>query len=281
MADLSPDKKLVWLGFKNPQQDVNEAKTDIQKLKDNVGSFSTFQADLDAYDLDDDGTDENISNFTQFETYLEDNGFSDTEANAFIEKIKNNWTDDDSSGSVYDEFEDYVENTATSYEELEAQFTTAAGVTGEAETSDGDKVAGLIFHDEPAVSKNGVNLPAGSAELFANRIELSVTDSIQTDDPLMSYSNLAIDDQTPTIDQTITISATLENIGGVGGDAYPQLKIDGAVVKSQGPIFLSNGESTTVSFTYSFDELVSVDVTIADLDPLTVSVIPTGLEGVA
>ena len=278
MADgLSPDKKLVWLGFKNPQQDVNQAGTDIQKLKDNVGDWSTFQSDLDAYDLDGDGTDEDISDYTQFQTYLEDNGFTQLEAQAFIDKIKNTWSDEDSSGSSYDEFEDWVENTGTSYEEFQSQFSTTAGMTGDEETSEGEKVTGVIFHDEAGVSKDGVNLPPGTVEIFGNRVEFSQTEDIETGEPLMSYSNLNIDNQTPSKYETITITADLKNIGDVSGDAYPQLKVDGTVVKAQGPIFLLNGESTTVSFTYSFTELVSVDMTIADLEPLTVSVVPEGL----
>jgi hypothetical protein len=278
MADgLAPNKKLVWLGFKNPQQDVNQAGTDIQKLKDNVGDWSTFQGHLDAYDLDGDGTDEDISGYTQFQTYLEDNGFTTLEAQAFIDKIKNAWSDEDSSGSSYDEFEDWVENTGTSYQEFQSQFSTAAGMTGEEETSEGEKVTGIIFHDEAGVSKDGVNLPPGTTEIFGNRIEFSKSEDIETGEPLMSYSNLQIDNQTPNKYETITITCDLQNIGDVSGDAFPQLKVDGEVVKAQGPIFLLNGESTTVTFTYSFSELVSVDVTIADLEPLTVSVIPEGL----
>lgn len=276
--DLSENKKLVWLGFKNPQQDVNQAGTDIQKLKDNVGDWSTFQGHLDAYDLDGDGTDEDISDYTQFQTYLEDNGFTSLEAQAFIDKIKNAWSDEDSSGSSYDEFEAWVENTGTSYEQFQSQFGTTAGLTGEEETSEGEKVTGVIFHDEQGVSKAGVNLPPGTVEIFGNRVEFSQTEDIETGEPLMSYSNLNIDNQTPSKYETITITADLKNIGDVSGDAYPQLKIDGSVEKAQGPIFLLNGESTTVSFTYFFTELVSVDVSIADLDPLTVSVIPEGLQ---
>lgn len=279
MADgLPANKKLVWLGFKNPQQDVNQAGTDIQKLRDNVGDWSTFQGHLDAYDLDGDGTDEDITSYSDFDTYLQDNGFTSLEAQAFIDKIKNTWSDEDSSGTSYDEFENWVETTGTSYEEFQSQFSTTAGMTGEEETSEGEKVTGIIFHDEAGVSKDGVNLPPGTTEVFGNRIEFSQTENIETGDPLMSYSNLAIDNQTPEKFETITISCDLENIGDVGGDAFPQLKVDGEVVKSQGPIFLLNGESTSISFTYSFDEFQFVVVTIADLDPLDVTVIPTGLE---
>lgn len=279
MADgLPPNKKLVWLGFKNPQQDVNQAGTDIQKLKDNVGDWSTFQGHLDAYDLDGDGTDEDISSYANFQTYLEDNGFTTLEAQAFIDKIKNTWSDENADGSSYDEFESWVENTGTSYEEFQSQFSTTAGMTGEEETSEGEKVTGIIFHDEAGVSKDGVNLPPGTTEIFGNRVEFSKTENIETGEPLMSYSNLNIDNQTPSKYERITITADLSNIGDVSGDAYPQLKVDGEVVKAQGPIFLLNGESTTVSFTHYFTELVSVDVTIADLEPLTVSVIPEGLQ---
>jgi len=279
MADLSSDKKLVWLGFKNPQQDVNQAGTDLQKLKDNVGDFGTFQDQLDAYDLDGDGSDEDISDFTQFKTYLEDNGFTSLEADSFIQKIKNSFEDADEDGSKYGDFETYVQDTATSYEELQSQFGSTSGMTGETETADGEKVTGIIFHEEVGVSKDGVNVPPGTTEIIGNRIEFSQTDQIETGEPLMSYSNLQVSETTPYTYETITISADLENIGDVSGDAYPQLKVDGEVVKAQGPIFLFNGESTTVEFEYSFEELVSVEMTIDTLESQTVSVIPPILGG--
>jgi hypothetical protein len=277
MADLSEEKKLVWLGFKNPQQDVSQAGTDLQKLKDNVGDYSTYQDQLDAYDLDGDGDDEDISDFTQFKTYLEDNGFSSLEADSFIQKIKNSFEDADGDGSKYGDFETYVQDNSSSYEELQSQFGSTSGLTGETETADGEKVTGIIFHEEAGVSKDGVNVPPGTTEIIGNRIEFSQTDEVETGEPLMSYSNLAVSNETPYKYETITISCDLENIGDVSGDAYPQLKIDGEVKKAQGPIFLFNGESTTVEFEYSFDELVSVEVSIAQLEPITVTVIPTGL----
>jgi len=278
MSDgLSEDKKLVWLGFKNPQQNENQATSEIQKLKDNVGDYSTFQSNLDAYDLDGDGTEEDISSFSEFKTYLEDNGFQSLEADAFIDKIKNNFEDSGGDGSKYDDFEDYVQKQSSSYEELQTQFNSGTGLTGEQETDDGDSAAGIQIHDQQAVSKSGVNLPPATVEIYGNRVEFSQTDSVVTDEAIMSFSNLLIDDQTPNKYQTITISADIENIGAVSGDAYPQLKIDGEVVKAKGPIFLLNGESTTVEFPWSFNELVSVDVTIARLEPKTVSVVPEGL----
>jgi hypothetical protein len=274
---LSEDKKLVWLGFKNPQQDENQATSEIQNLKDNVGNYSTFQADLNAYDLDGDGDDENISSFTEFKTYLEDNGFQSLEADAFIDKIKNNFEDSGGDGSKYDDFEGYVQNNSSSYEELQTQFNTGTGLTGDQETDDGDSAAGIQIHDQESVSKSGVNLPPATVEIYGNRIEFSQTGSVVTDEAIMSYSNLQIDDQTPNKYQTIYISADVENIGAVGGDAYPQLKIDGQVVTANGPIYLGGGASTTVEFTWSFSELTSADVTIANLPPKTVSVVPEGL----
>jgi len=93
----------------------------------------------------------------------------------------------------------------------------------------------------------------------------------------MSYSNLQVSNQTPNKNERITISADIENIGAVSGDAYPQLKIDDSLEKARGPITLLSGESTKVEFGYYWRELVSVDVTIANLKPKTVSVIPVGL----
>jgi len=270
MASLKEDKKLVWLGFKNPQQDTSQVQTEMQKLKDEVGDFETFKSNLDAYDLDGDGTDEDISSYSDFKTYLLDHNFSSGEADAFIDKIKNNF-------SSYQAFEDHVQNEATSYEEVKVEFGSGTGLTGEQETEEGGIAAGIEIHDEQAISKDGVSLPPGTVEVFANRIEFSESDPVETSEAIMSYSNLAISNQTPNKYETITIAADVENIGAVSGDAYPQLKIDGQVEKAKGPISLLNGESTTVSFDYTFTELVSADVTIATLEPKTVSVVPEGL----
>lgn len=278
MGDLKPEKKLVWLGFKNPQQDQSQVQSEVQTLKDNVGDWATFQGDLDSYDLDGDGTAENISNYSQFKTYLTQNGFSSSEADAFVQKIKNSFTDDNNSGTTYDEFEAYVETEASSYQEFKTVFSSGTGLTSEQKTKDGGAAAGIEIHDSQAVSKDGVNLPPGTVEVYGNRIEFSQTDSVVTDEAIMSYSGMTISDQTPEKYQQITIEATVKNIGAVGGDAFPQLKIDGAVKKSKGPIYLLNGQSTTVSFTWTFDELVSVPVSIASLEPKTVSVVPEGLE---
>jgi len=270
MADLSEDKKLVWLGLQNPQQDVSQVQMEIQKLKNEVGDFATFQKHLDAYDLDGDGTDDDISSYSDFKTYLLDNAFTESEADAFIEKIKLNF-------DSYQDFEDFIENEAESYEDVAVQFGSGTGITDGQKTEDGGSVSGLEFHDEQAVSRDGVTLPPGTVEIYGNRIEFSQTDSVVTEDALMSYSNLQVSNTTPLKYETITISADIKNIGSNAGDAFPTLTVDGEVVKSKGPIYIVNGGTDSVSFDYSFDELMSVEITIDTLSSQTVAVIPEGL----
>lgn len=270
MVDLTEKEKLVWLGFKQPKQSMSGIEKEVSMLSDEV-TFEEFQADLDAYDLSGDGNDQDISSYAEFKTYLTDQGFTSDEADTFIEKIKNNF-------DSYADFETYTEDTATSWETFKNEFGTASTFTGEIRTEDGEPVAGIRFHDSAAVSYDGIVVPAGTVEVFGTRVEFSEQDAPQTGEALMSFSNLQVSDQLPQKFETITISADIDNIGDAGGDAFPQLKIDGVVVATKGPITITNGGSDSVSFSWSFNELQSVDVTIATLDPLTVSVIPAGLE---
>lgn len=266
MADLSDEEKLVWLGLKQPKQEVTIIKGDLNKLQDAL-TFEQFQSDLD-----------DVADFSELNTYLQNEAnFSSDEADSFIEKIQQNFSDEDSSGSVYDEFKDYTQNTATTWETFKNNFGNQATFSGEVETESGEPAAGIRVHDQNGVSYDGVVVPAGTVEVFGTRVEFSQQDTPFTGEALISYSNLQVSNTIPEKFETITISADIDNIGDVFGDAYPQLKIDGEVVSTAGPITIPNGGSDSIEFTWTFTELQSVEMTIGALEPETVSVIPTGL----
>ncbi|AGC34503.1 hypothetical protein HVTV-2_gp135 [Haloarcula virus HVTV-2] len=276
MSELTEEKKLIWLGLKRPQSDTSVVHEELTKLQNNVGDFSTFQNDLDAYDLDGDGNDEDISNYTQFKTYLTDNGFSSTEADTFINRIQNNFTDEDSSGSTYDEFESYVENQASTFTELKNAFNSNTTIGTEQETDTGEQTAGIKFFENDGYTKDGVFAPAGSTEIFGNEIHLSQTGAPSADSADISYSNLAISNTTPVRYEEIDISADITNNGSRRGSVFAPLIEDGSVV-SRKRVEIAAGATETVTFKRQYTEYESIEVTIKNLPTQTVVVIPEGL----
>jgi len=278
-SELTAEKKLIWAGLKRAQQDLSTVKKEIDKLSSNV-DWATFQGHLDAYDLDNDGNDEDISDFTQFQTYLEtEHGFTADEATTFIDKIKNSFSDTDSSGSVYDEFEDYVEGTATSFTQLQNKFGTTTSVTTEQKTEDGQPVAGIRVHDTAGVSYAGVNVEPGTTEVFGRRIEFSQQDPPRAEDGDISYSNLATDDadNVVTVFADIEISADVTNTNSGDRKVTVALTRDGSVVQER-TVTVNGGGTKTVAFTESYDSSVCYDYSIGGLSPITVCWVPAGLQ---
>jgi hypothetical protein len=266
MSELDEDKKLIWLGLKRPESDRSEVAGGINKLLNNVEDYSTFQSDLD-----------NVADYTEFKTYLENHGFSSEEADTFINRIQNNFEDTDSSGSTYDEFKDYVQNEASSFAELKNAFNTNKTIGSDKETTEGQKVAGIKFFDTDGYTKAGVFAPAGSTEIFGNEIHLSETGAPTAAQEDISFSNLSVSNTTPVTYERIDISADITNNGNRRGSVYVPLIEDGSVLERK-KVQVAAGATETVTFERFYTELTSVEVTIKDLDPVAVVVIPAGLQ---
>lgn len=278
-ADLSEEKKLIWAGLKRAQQDQSAVVGELNRIKSNI-EWDTFVAHHDAYDLDGDGTDEDISDFTQFRTYVEkEHGFTTDESQAFVDKIKNSFTDDDSSGSVYDEYEAYVEGTASSYDELKNKFGTVTAMTTEQKTESGQPVAGIRVHDTAGVSYAGVSVEPGTTEIFGRRVEFSQQAPPRAEDGTISYSNLQTDDadNVVTVYGTITISADVTNSNSGDRRVTVSLTEDGSVVQEK-TVDVNGGSTKTVSFDVRKTEYVCHDYTIGPLSPVTVCWVPEGLQ---
>jgi hypothetical protein len=277
-SELTEEKKLIWAGLKRAQQDQSAIVGEINRVENNV-EWDTYVTHHDSYDLDGDGTDEDISNFSQFKTYLQDeHGFTAEEAQAYVDKIKNSFTDDNNSGSVFDEYEDYVKNTST-YDKLKNKFGTVTAMTTEQQTGSGEPVAGIRVHDTAGVSYDGVNVKAGTTEIFGTRVELSQQAPPRAEDGTISYANLSTSDSDNVVNrnQTITISADVTNSNSGNRQVTVTLTEDGSV-HSEKTVDVDGGTTKTVSFNVTKTEYVCHDYAIADLSPITVCWKPSGLQ---
>lgn len=271
---LKAKKKLTWLGLARAAQSLSEVKGEIELLKENVGSWENFE----------DGVDDQTQ-YSEFNTYLQNNGFTSTEADTFIQKIKNNFTDDDNSGTTWDEFHDFVVDTADSYEEFQNQFGNQNTLTSDLEVKDGankgNSAAGIKVFDSAGVTRDGVDVPAGAVEVFGTEVHFSKTDNTtdgSVDPGTISYSNLRTDDSDDVVDvgQSITISADVENTHDSEQQISTALTEDGFVIRAESFRVQANS-NRTISFTVTKDEYVCHDYQIAGLSPITVCWEPSEL----
>jgi hypothetical protein len=277
-STLTEEKKLIWAGLKRAQQDFNTGDNEISKIESNI-SWATFQGHLDAYDIDEDGTDEDISSYPEFKTYLGlEHGFTTEEQDTFVDKIKANFSDEDSSGTSYDEFEEYVENEATSFSQLTNQFSTTNTFSTETKTEDGEPVAGIRVHDSAGVSYAGVPVEAGTTEVFGRRVEFSQQEPPRAEDGTISYANLTTDDADNVVNvfASIEISADVTNSNTGDRQVTVTLTEDGSVLKEK-TVTINGGSTQNVSFTVTKTEYVCHDYSIGGLSAVTVCWAPSGL----
>jgi hypothetical protein len=266
MSDLDEEKKLIWLGLKRIESDRSVVAEAFDILRNNVEDYEAFQNDLGG-----------VSNYTEFKTYLENHGFSSGEADTFIDRIQNNFEDTDSSGSTYDEFKQYVQNEASSFAQLKNAFNTNQTIGSGEETVGGEKVSGIKFFENDGYTKDGFFVPAGTVEVFGNEIHFSKTGAPAAGEENISYSNLTVSNTSPNKNQTIDISADVNNSGTGSGSVYVTLIEDG-VVSKQERVEVPAGQTKTVSFERAYTELKTVEVTIGDLNPITVFVVPQDIQ---
>lgn len=279
-------EKLIWLGVKRPSQTQSSAEGEIEKLRDNVGDYSTFQNELDAYDLDGDGTDEDISSFSDFKTYLKDYTFSQQGADDFVTKIQNNFEDTDADGSKYDDFESFVQNDSDSYSELKSAFDSQSSFGTELETEDGQQAAGVRTFENDGVTYDGISVPAGSVEMFGREVHFSQSGTTKSGDgsgstggdSVFTVDNFQTDDSDDVVDiyQTITFSADITNNGSYHEFFVASLTEDGDTLNNKN-LKIAPGSTRTVEFDVTKDEYFCADYKINTAGPITACWAPSGI----
>lgn len=257
---LDTQEWLVWLGVKEAQVNLSEVKADIDRLKDSVGTFEDFQNLVSG-----------ASDYTELEQDLLDAGFPSDKVDAFIDKIQDQY-------SSYSDFQSTV-SSLTSYLEFQSQFGNQQGLTGDTLTEDGEPTAGIRVHDESGTSYAGVNVPAGTTEIFGRRIEFSQQDP-GVDPDEVSYSNFTTDDPDDVVPFTvpITFSADVTNPNAFGVDVTIPFTEDGSVL-AQRSIRLGANGTQTVEFTVTKDEYICADYAIGDSGTITACWAPPQVAG--
>lgn len=258
MADLTPREKEIWAGLRRPGSGVrSEVSDELERLRRNL-DWSVYQSDT---------TGATVTDYAGHSTYLQNNAsFTAQQADALNNKIQNNLTDTDSSGTTWDEYEDHVSSSA-SWEEWANLFGNHREFSGDS--------AGVRVFEQAGRTYNNIQAPAGSVELFGVEVFVSKHEA-PSGQSQFAYANLAVSNTTPEPGVTITITADVTNNGSETGFANPVLTEDGRVVDTDN-VKVASGATETVSFSRTYDDLVSVEVSVSGLPPVTVSVEPPPL----
>lgn len=259
MSGLTQEDKLRALGIKQASSQENPLSGSFEQLR-NAVEWDTFKDDV----LND------LTGFDEFEDYLVDEAeFEEEGAETLRDRIEAKY-------ESWDDLQDDVDD-ADSYGEWEGEFRFGTSLTGDTLNEDGENNAGIRIHGEGGVSQAGVTVPAGTVEIYGPRIEFSQTDST-IDDPSTAFnvSNLQVSDTVPTLYETITISAQIENESGYSTSFTAKLTEDGDKVDSK-TLSFDVDETRTVEFERTYMEYKSVDVKINDAGPETVSVVQSGI----
>jgi hypothetical protein len=250
---MEAEEKLVWLGIKTNAAKTNELAADTDHLKETVGDWAAFQ------DLVQNQTDSYSALQSELET---SHGWSSDDAEAFIARLKNEFT-------TYNDVQSSVGG-YESYAELQAAFDSTTTFTADSETESGQPAAGIRIHESSGVSYSGVDVPAGTTEVFGSRIEFSGQDSVRgTQDPV-TYANFSSDDADNVVNtgQSITFSADVTNPNGFQVGTEASLQEDGTVLRTT-TLSLGANETRTVSFTVTKDEYVCHDYAIGTTGTMT------------
>jgi hypothetical protein len=157
--EFTSKERLRWLGLSEAAQSLSNVQTETNILEENLSDYATFKDHLNnGFDYDNDSNVEVLDSFGDFNSYLQQQGFSSSEADNFITKIQQNFTDEDSSGSVFDEFKTFALD-QSSFEQLKSGFGSSSQLTSELETEGGEAVAGIKFHESGGVTRAGISVP--------------------------------------------------------------------------------------------------------------------------
>lgn len=257
-VDLSPRQKLIWLGFKRATSSSSVVAEEVRKLKTHVGKFSAYQSDIDG---------SSIASYSDHKSYLTGLGdgtvFSSTEADTFNQKIKDAFTDEDSSGTTWDEYDNFVVNEATGWPEYKAAFPTSNEFSSSTQTEEGTSAAGIRFFEESGVTKDDVQVPKGATEIYGKEVHFSQTGTTQPDPEPLTFDNLQTDDDDNIVNhnETVDISIDGSNPNGFEVTATITLTEDGDAHKSQTITFDANS-TKTITFTVKKDHSQCYDYSI-------------------
>lgn len=255
---LETQQWLVWLGIKSPQRGSNPIAPDVQLLKEHVGDYSAFQT------LVDDAT-----SFTSYQSALESAGFSTENAGNHVKRVQKVFTD-------WAAYATFVVDETDSYPEYKARFGSLPGVRGGGRTAAGQSVAGIRIHESEGVSYDGVDVPAGTIEVYGRRVEFS-EQAASIENPKLAYANIQVSDTEPSVGDTITVSADVTNEGARSGEVSIPLLSDGGVRKTK-TVFITSGATKTVSFEVSESSFQSAQYGIGSAGPVQVNWLPSLFE---
>lgn len=256
---LDPETKLVWLGVKQSVATESAITQHINQLKETIGEWEDFQSAVEG-----DGS------YSDFSTTLQNNGWDEEDATAFIDTLKRDYTD-------WADFANDVGAKET-YEEWSTGFGSVTGMSGTLTTDDGKSAAGIRIHESPTVSESGVQLPAGTVEVFAQRIEFSSTAPPRPPDQPITVSNFECTDPDNTIEIFVEMffEADINNPNDHSVQVTVPLIEDGSVIQQQTLRIAQNG-TKRVRFGVTKFETFCGDYAISKSDTVLACWVHTGL----
>ncbi len=265
--ELKPKQKLKALGLKLPESQENPLKTEFDKLESAVedlsNGFPEFQNDVG-----------NQTSFSEFETYLTDTlGLSADVSASLRSKFEAKYGDFSTFQTELDSF--------ITFDEWLNSFKWGDTIGGET-TSDGvESNQGIRFHSEEGVTKEDVQVPAGTVEIFGPEIHFSQTgataDEEEDKSSLFSYSNETLSDSSIFLDESATFSVDLTNNGSYQERFLPVLVVDGEKEKEGDLIKIGPGNTRTIAFEFFPPDTGDFDLRINKSATRTITVNNSGL----
>ncbi len=176
-------------------------------------------------------------------------------------------------------------NFSTTYSVNETTVLTneSVGITATVEnTGDVEGTTSVDFlADDIVIGTQSVTVPAGSSKQVTQTIismtrgthNLSVNNLTPTEVTVLAPANFsttyAVNETSPLTNETVGITATVENTGDVEGTETVEFVIDGTVVDTQ-QVTVAATSSKTVTYNTTLDRGTH-DVTVNGLDPVTVT----------
>lgn len=212
---LKPQDKLRWLGLKRNTQKQSVIEEEINILRDNFNSFSDFQdlvSDQTAYEPPEEEEPADGESFLT--NALQNNGFSETQALKFASKCRSNFPADDTENgdTSFENFSQHTQN-SNGWADWKAEFKKNANFSSELLTEDGASAAGVEVYDAQGTTRDGVEVPPGTIEMYGYQVHFSKTGEYRTGSGTGTVDESGADEQ-----QDDGPSFTVENIRTVSGD---------------------------------------------------------------
>lgn len=246
MSNLTEDQKLVKLGLRAPNQTESAVTETKDKLQSNIAEkWATFQENFE---------DANLGSWSDFETWLDDNGFTSTEASNIRSTFESKY-------SSFSDFKDNILNQYTSWSDFENDFASNTGLRSTRETDTGLSAAGIKVYEEAGVGRSGQSIPAGGVEVYGKEVHFSQSDAVRdtkdesagADDPVV-WDNLVVDPNRATAGvDTVDVSCDVTNNTSFVGNVVAELIVDDGVVDTK-TRELEGNTTITISFDWTAGE---------------------------